>query len=344
MKIKKFTILGAAILLSGCSLGAKSLSLNEFKEMYNREIKVTSVSGFQQARKYLSTMIEERDIEMKKLVETTYDGNTAADEFFASAEGLGNSYGFALTASKKVANFITKEIVNTAGIKTYTDIEKDFTVTSYELVNVKDASTNETRLEFRTIESITTFHTDYLSIALDDQTGRIAKAEIVVDSDIYSFKTEVVDYDTFVKKGDEEEEEEDEGLDVVDISLKDTEWTLSDSTKTYEKVRCVFSKDVDTITSSDTAVGQIYLGNATAEADALNLYIIERDAGSYSFEIRKTDYVSTPEADQVTKSVSYDKSVASDVSGKVKDAVDEYFASAGVLEISQKKMVREKNN
>lgn len=330
MKNKKIVLLGASILLlTGCALGAKKLSLAEFKDIYDREIKVTAITDIKEAKAPISLKKEQRNIEPKTLVEESYSIDVSKLEEFKVKDTLVN--GLNLNYKQAATNYVTKEIVTSSGLKAFSDVEKNSLSTSYKLVNTVNDNAGE--LKFQKIVETVLIKTDYLSAELDGSTGRIAAAKIIIDDDIYGFGAETVVFDTFAMKVEQDEESTEEATDDADsivTSLAGTTWILSDSTKTYKDATVAFESNLDTTVSKTTKIGTL-----TYQSVAHDLFIFEKGDGSYNFEIRITETTDTPEADQVTKTVAYDAASQDDITAKVVPALDEFLEQADVAAGSQ---------
>lgn len=301
MKIRKFAILGAALLLTSCSVGAEVITKAKFKTILDNQVKPTLVANAKEAKKSLSATVSNRDVQAKTYVENAYSLDTSKiDE---------NT----LTASHSVVNYVTKEIVNSAGLKTFSDVVKISNTTTYKV------SKSNAQYVFTKEIDISHVKTDYLSIGLDVLNGRIAEAEIIIDDNIYTFSDTRVTYNTFVEKDDEAASEDD--TPKVFTSLKSTEWTISNTENASTKIIVQFLDNIDTTVSKQNPVGKIFLNNKDAkEENFLNLYIFEKEDGAFTFEIR--------DINEDTNSSNLD---TSDEAG-VNALIEEFFAHADIME------------
>ena len=279
MKIKSIVTLVAALLLTGCSLGAEAVSKSEFKRILTDEIKPTLVTSAKEQAGSYTLRKNVRKIEQKRLNQTVFIAETSDLNSLKNKDAREGELG--VYFAREDITYVTKEIVNNAGVKTFSDVEKS-SIENYYSLSCSVEDNQHTVVATKEVVA-TAIHTDYLFVQLDGITGRISDAEIIVDDDIYDLKTKKVTYDTFEKEGDKEEDEDDTPEEVV-VSLSETKWTLSDSSKTYKNAVIDIYKGVDDVVSKDTCVGTISYNDVMYE-----LYVFEIDSGSYNFEIRMTD-------------------------------------------------------
>lgn len=283
MKIKKFALLGVAAVLSSCSLGAEVISKDAFKKILEQDVKPTVVNSAFDNPAYYGVSINTRNIAQKTYNQSIYEFEGSAFALFKTIEG--RDKGLSVNVSKSIVSSVTKEIINSAGLKTFSDVEKTNVSTSYTLENEVDNAGNH-KMTVEKTETTSTIYTDYLEVELDPITGRIATAELLVDDDIYSFNVDKVTYNTFEKEGDtggeEEEEGEDEGDEGAVISLQDTTWDLIDSTGAFAKSTINIKTDADSIVSKNISVGTIVCNSVIHD-----LYMFEKTDTTYYFEIRR---------------------------------------------------------
>ena len=245
MKFKRLLIIGAALLLSGCSLGAKTLSTSQLKSILEKEVLPTKVEDVAASGKNLSLKVEERNIEAKVLKETAYSVDARSyEKLTVKPEKDFSIKGSSMVAKKTVVDYVTKEIVNSAGVRTYTDVEKKVVEVTYKL----DAK--ETTLDFLTIEDTSTIKTDYLSVETDVLTGKVSRADIVVDDNLFELEegTKDVVYDTIESENGGEEDGDDTPEEYLE-SLKSKKWSLTDSNKVFKKAKLEFEDNLDTVAS-----------------------------------------------------------------------------------------------
>ena len=320
MKNNKFVVLGAALLLASCSLGANTISKDEFKRILEEEVKPTLVESTKTKTGTYGLVKGVRDINAKTLAGEEYTADSGALADFQNAAKIVDA-DCELSYVHSTISYSTKEIITSAGVKAFSDVEKVVDTTKVKLIN------NKTNQEIKTVKEVfhTTINTDYLSIELDPLTGRVATAEIAIDNDIYNFNVQKVVYDKFTEKNDSATSEDDPEIENPVISLAGTEWTLEDTTGTYKKVVATFNEDIDKIASKNATVGKI-----TCENVEHNLYIFEREEGSYNFEIRETI---EHEDETVLNTVQYDPSQANFIQTVVVPEINNFYANADVLAI-----------
>ncbi len=325
-KICKFAVLAAGLLLAGCSLGAKQVSLDAFKDMFNKEIKVTAISDVKASLASVSVKEEERDVNAKTLVENSYNINASGYQEMTTLDLLqkGDS---SISSEHTVTNYVTKEIVNSAGIKTYTDVEKTQVKVKKTLAIEKDSDNYQIKhLTSSVLNETITMKTDYLTVSLDVSTGGVANAEIIVDDDLFTLgKDVVVVFDEFEEKesGEEEEGGDDTAKEVV-ISLAGRTWTLKDSTGTYKDAVIAIDEQIDSISSSQTKVGTI-----TYNKIEHDLFVFEKadDGSSYNFEIRE---IQEDGKDPVKTEIAQVQLDQAAIDSTIKPKIDEFLADAEV--------------
>lgn len=316
MKIKKLALLLSSILLSSCSLGAETVSKDEFKRILNDEIKPTVIESIKTSKDDYTVIEGRRNVSLKTYIETTYSGDTADYDMFFNEKKLDQE--LLMMYSKTITSYATKEIITSAGVKAFSDVEKVIDIEDYALINTEDHHLKTVKDKYHTL-----IRTDYLSIELDTLTGRISTAEIIVDDNIFEFGSTKITYDKFTEKDDSEEEEE-EDIENPVISLAGTEWTLEDTVSGNKKSVVTFVEDLDKIASKNVVVGTIVCGEETHE-----LFIFEKGDGSYNFEVRETTQT---EESTILSDVAYDKSVSGFIETVITPEVNNYFALASVTE------------
>ena len=316
MNLRKYMLLFGTFLLSGCSLGAQPMNKNTFKTLLEKEVKPTLKTSLRNVAVSLAYNSGDRHINAKTLVEDKYEYNTSKLADFKDLKALES--GVSLSAKHTTTNYVTKEIINSAGLKVYSDVEKVINIDEFVVSN--DARNK--KVTFSRVEEEETIKSDYISIELDPLTSRIIKAEILLDDDIHGIGGEKAVYNTFKEKSDSEEEGEVEP--VSEITLDNTEWTLSDSTKKAPTAVLTIVAGVDKIVSKTVSVGTI----AFDKDHVYPLYMFEKEEASYNLEIRHTDKV---ENDTNIEEATYANKA--DLDAQVKTLINNFFNHAKVKEM-----------
>lgn len=327
MKIKNIAILSSSLLLASCSLGANVVSKAEFKKILEEEVQPTVVNSVKDRPDAYSLVMGDRNIANKTLIEHEYIANGNMLDSFSVKSELNTNFGVLFSHIER--GFITKEIVTSAGVRAYSDVEKVVNSTTYEFNNVVDSDTNENYVTSLKVIEHTMIKTDYLSVELNADTGEIEDASITIDDDIFMWGIKKAVYDTFEEADTGEEEEEDPGdtgdIEVENATLAGKDWLLSDSNNLYQKVEIIINENVDTTVSKDVVVGKIKCGE-----EEKDLFMFERDGVSYNFEIRET--TETKQEEVINKTV-YDPNQQDVIQSVILPELNAYLATSAVSEI-----------